>query len=189
MFIKPTKKKTRKAEISELTGKTIVKVEGICDGSSLVKIETECGKVYSMFHEQDCCEYVRLYDFEYDNDSNEPAYVSSAEESTNHNDDEDIFSYDESFTWTFYKIETTKGEIWMRWLGESNGYYSESVDITCTETEEMNEDDLVEYIGRLRESFSKREHMHSEALIRLQLENEGLKSKINELESKNKVIH
>ena len=114
------------SELNELVGKVIISIEGIKCESEKVTIKTNEG-VYSFLHYQDCFESVFLNDFELGSDSFEGAIIISAEESTNSEDSSEV-KYADSFTWTFYKIETTKGEIWMRWLGESNGYYSESID-------------------------------------------------------------
>lgn len=117
-------------EVTELVGKTITEVEGLELNSEYVTFYTQCGKVYQLYHEQDCCEDVDLQDFEGDADDIVGGIVLSAEERTNEGDEEfpdKPSEYCESFTWTFYDIQTTKGSLWLRWLGESNGYYSESV--------------------------------------------------------------
>lgn len=116
--------------ISELEGKVIREIAGLESGSEEVNIFTDCGKHYRFYHEQDCCESVDLDDFDGDPEDLKGGLIVSAEEIINSGDEESEgkpHDYSESFTWTFYKIETNKGGIWMRWLGESNGYYSESV--------------------------------------------------------------
>ena len=120
-----------RVELSELQGKTIKDITGLDQGSDAVKITTECGKEYLFYHEQDCCESVNLEDFEVSADSLVGGLIVSAEEVTSHDDeDKKPYEYSESWTWTFYKIETNKGGLWMRWLGESNGYYGEGVDFS-----------------------------------------------------------
>lgn len=110
-------------EVSDLVGRTIVSIKGLRQYSEKVEIRTECGHVYTFLHRQDCCESVALEDFE--NDIVVPALVVGAEESLEDGAENEW----ESSTWTFYLINTTTGSLSMRWLGGSNGYYSESVDV------------------------------------------------------------
>jgi hypothetical protein len=116
-------------EMNELVGKTIKKIKGLEKGSEEVRIFTECGQEYMFYHSQNCCESVDLNDFDGDAEDLVGALILSAEENSNSDEGEKPEEYSESWTWTFYKIETNKGGIWMRWLGESNGYYSEGVDL------------------------------------------------------------
>ncbi len=128
-------------EISDLVGKKITKVEGLEEGSEMVIIYTDCDHTYMFNHEQICCEDVELNDFECDVEMIVGAKIISADVAKNKNHfSESKDSPNEEFatwTWSFYKIETDKGEIWMRWIGGSNGAYSEEVSIFRVKKEEI----------------------------------------------------
>ena len=84
---------------------------------------------FLMDHMQDCCESVDIDDIVGDIKDLENTPILEAYESTNNEQKE---SWDESGTWTFYRIRTIKGEVTIKWYGASNGYYSESVDFEET---------------------------------------------------------
>jgi len=115
-------------EISELKGKTINEIIGLERGNDTIDIRTTDGQTYRMFHQQDCCENVSLEDVVGDIDDLLNSPIITAEERTSNENPTGITKdYQDSFTWTFYELATIKGSVTLRWYGESNGYYSESV--------------------------------------------------------------
>ncbi len=113
-------------EIKELEGLIITAIESTPDE---IKFATKDGSVYRMCHHQDCCESVGVEDIIGDLDDLIDNPVLKAEEVTSRENPLGIEKdYQDSFTWTFYHIATIKGHVTIRWYGESNGYYSESVD-------------------------------------------------------------
>ena len=118
------------AEIGELLGQILVSIENIDDEEIL--FTNTGGKRYKLHHHQGCCEEVRIEDICGDLKDLVGEPILLAEEVigesaqpvgwTPEHDPED------SVTWTFYKFATRKGYVDIRWLGSSNGYYSESVD-------------------------------------------------------------
>ncbi|WP_083700353.1 hypothetical protein [Shewanella sp. UCD-KL12] len=131
-------KKRKEVELCELVGKKIAVIKGLDKGSEEVRVFTECGYEYLFSNEPDGGK-VELEDFECDIEALVGAVIISAEISTNEHsegDDNPPHKYVECWTWSFYKIETTKGELWMRWLGESNGYYSEDVSLVLVNGED-----------------------------------------------------
>jgi len=113
-------------EFSELKGKVVTKVES--DTYEIVFF-TEDGYKYSMYHEQDCCESVYVESIVGDLEDLVGEEILVAEESSGDTPADSKAEPYESYTWTFYKLASRKGYVDIRWLGESNGYYSESVSI------------------------------------------------------------
>ena len=122
----PISRWERSVGVEVLQGEILEAVEVNEDRDEIV-FRTADGESFLMYHDQDCCERVRLEDVCGDLDDLIGTVLVSVEESTNREDDPP--EYAESFTWTFYKFRTNKGDVTLRWLGESNGYYSESVSL------------------------------------------------------------
>ncbi len=115
------------AEFKDLVGKTLGHVDLSYDEVLFV---CDDGRQFKLYHSQDCCESVTVEDVCGDITDIIGSPILVAEESTSDKHPPDLADKecDESFTWTFYKIDTAKGGVTIRWFGESNGYYSESVD-------------------------------------------------------------
>lgn len=94
------------------------------------------GLVFWMYHMHDCTEYVTLEDISGDLSDLVGVPLLMAEEVEGVTPPGPLAGTpfrQESETWTFYKFATAKGYVTIRWYGTSNGYYSESVDVFCSE--------------------------------------------------------
>lgn len=122
----------KESDISELNGLKILSIETDKNRGPLfdencpideIVFKTDSGN-FKMYHDQECCEYVRLYDVaggelsDLVGETVVAAYSSSNIEKTKH---------DGAHTWTFYTIRTNAVTLTLRWLGESIGHYSEEV--------------------------------------------------------------
>lgn len=116
-----------------MIGKTISMIDGVV-GDERLTFHMDNGDKYILYYEHDCCASCVIEDICGDLHDIIGHPLIKAEVVTNHENpddaDEDLIHYQDSFTWTFYKLDTIKGGVTIRWYGESNGYYSEEV--TCT---------------------------------------------------------
>ncbi len=109
-------------DIGVFKGMTFVSVAGLEEQSEEVIFTSADGRKFKMYHEQDCCESVYVADVCGDTSDLVGAKVVSAEERCS----ESEIDWG-TMTATFYDIQTTAGSVNIRWVGESNGYYSEVV--------------------------------------------------------------
>ena len=111
--------------LAGMIGKVFTQVTGD-PGSGQIVLSND-RESYVFAHMQDCCEHVTVEDIAGDLQDLVGTPILVAEEVTGTAPAD--YESTESCTWTFYKFATFKGWVDVRWLGESNGYYSESVDL------------------------------------------------------------
>lgn len=123
-----------------LIGKTILSIirteasrEDWRNNADTITIVCETGETYRFWHERDCCESVEIYDITGGSLSDliGKKLIDVTEEISSERwpDDVQTPEYLESYTWTTHTFKTESTCIRVRWLGESNGYYSESVSL------------------------------------------------------------
>lgn len=92
-------------------------------GAAEIRFHTKCGRIFSLFHAQDCCESVSVEEIIGDLSDLIDSPILVATENEGDQIDEDY----QTVQWTFYDLRTNKGTVTIRWYGSSNGYYSTSV--------------------------------------------------------------
>jgi hypothetical protein len=113
------------ADISELVGKTFIKVES--DNYDFVHFVSDLeGQSYKLHHLQDCCEDVAIESIVGDLSDLVDTPILVAEARSNFGEKE----YGDVEEWTFYTFRTIKGSVDIRWYGTSNGYYSTSASLS-----------------------------------------------------------
>lgn len=119
-----------------ILGKTFTKVKYNKQDEAIYFYENDNKTVYTLCHEQDCCESVTVEDICGDLSDLENSPILVAEVVTNDKlpaptkQQQDV-----SELWTFYKLATIKGSVDIRWFGSSNGWYSVEVSFMKGEME------------------------------------------------------
>ena len=108
---------------TDMLGQVIERIDGSV-GDDIMSFHAVGGRVFKFEHYQDCCEHVSIEDITGDLSDLIGSPITTAE-SVDNIDEPEVEA--DSYTWTFYRFGTAKGSITVRWLGTSNGNYSEGV--------------------------------------------------------------
>jgi hypothetical protein len=118
--------------IEAMIGKVFRKVTGQQDDGEMIFI-AEDEEYFKFYHEQSCCESVYIAELVGSLEDLVGSPILQAEVASSSEDSD--WGVRE---WTFYKFATAKGYVTVRWLGESNGYYSTSVDLEHRRPDELH---------------------------------------------------
>lgn len=169
------------AQITDMIGKNLVEVKHEND---VVTFLCDDGTKFSMYHEQDCCESVNLEKESIHELENLKGKVIYAYETSNSGE----IQYG-TYTWTFYNIQTENGFATLRWYGESNGYYSESVSFSVTGPEIPKVETVIKDNETIKELRALLLKVNNDLAIvvaserKLVQKNAELESKLNQIKS------
>ena len=126
----------RDTDFGDLKGCVLTEISGLEVGSDCVRFYSADGRSWELYHEQDCCEDVAVEEIHGDIADLIGTEILSAEEVSSEGAPAPEGA-DDSYTWTFYRLMTIRGAVQIRWLGQSNGYYSEHVSFARLDEEKL----------------------------------------------------
>lgn len=111
--------------IESLVGEVLTHID---DGGDVIMLTTKSGRIIRIHHDQDCCESVSIEDTKGNwHDLIGKVIIEASEDVQKQGDPPP--EYPDSWTRTTLTFKVDGATVISRWIGESNGYYSESVDI------------------------------------------------------------
>jgi hypothetical protein len=111
------------SDIKKIVGETLAYVDVDPEGDHIL-LTTVSGRQFSIFHRQDCCESVRIQGL----DGEWSELFGKVIQEAKH-EEEDLQETYESGTLTALTFKVDGATVVSRWIGESNGYYSECVNV------------------------------------------------------------
>lgn len=117
----------RRIELNSLVGETLTHID-VDETKNEIMLTTTSNKRIRIYHDQDCCESVRIEDTEGNWHDLIGKVIIEASEDVRPAGDPPPKSPD-SWTRTDLRFRVDGATVICRWIGESNGYYSESVHI------------------------------------------------------------
>lgn len=129
-------------DISNLIGTTLLGYHIFDDDDEKLIMFYDDFYNYTFYHDQDCCENVflegenKLLESEIKAILNSPIVLAEARTDTSNSERGNEYSE----TFTFYTLRTHNDTLTLRFVGRSNGYYSERVDICASLRENLSTD-------------------------------------------------
>jgi len=114
-------------EVGSLVGEVLTHID-TDEGNTEIMLTTASGRIIRIYHHQDCCERVSIESTEGNWHSLIGKVIIEASEDIDPQG-EPPPKYPESWTRTALTFKVDDATVISRWIGESNGYYSESVEI------------------------------------------------------------
>lgn len=112
-------------QVQAIVGETLSEID---IGDDQILLTTISGRKFIFDHAQDCCETVRIESVSGEAKTLIGKVVRAVEYEANEGKDPPPSEYAESWTRTNITFRVDDSTVITKWIGESNGYYSETVD-------------------------------------------------------------